>query len=219
MKLLVEEIVDTQCLVEETSPGQKSYFITGPFMQAEVKNKNGRVYPKNILEREVNRYVREQINERRALGELAHPQGPNINHDRVSHLVTEMKQSGNDFYGKAKILTEMPCGKIVKALIDEGIKFGVSSRGVGTLKRLQDGTNIVEDNYHLAVAADIVHDPSAPAAWATSLFESKEWIFDAGIWREAQINEAKSQIDEVSRSDREAKILRLFESFISGQRI
>lgn len=217
MKLLIEEIVDTKCLVEETN-GQKNYFITGPFMQAEVKNKNGRMYPKNILEREVNRYVKEQINERRSLGELAHPTGPNINHDRVSHLVTELKQEGNDFFGKAKILTEMPCGKIVKALMDESIKFGVSSRGVGTLKTMRDGTNIVEDNFHLAVAADIVHDPSAPAAFATSLFESKNWVFENGLWQEETLMEAKAQIDAASRADRENTILKLFEQLLYGDR-
>lgn len=216
MRLLVEEIQNTETLVEESGNGAKSYFITGPFMQAEVKNRNGRVYPRSILEREVNRYVREMINERRSLGELAHPQGPNINHDRVSHLVTELKQNGNDFHGKAKILTEMPCGKIVKALIDEGIRFGVSSRGVGTLKRLNDGTNIVEDNFRLAVAADIVHDPSAPAAFSTALFEQKEWVFSNGLWQEADLMETKHQIDNASRIDRERVILEAFERFMRG---
>lgn len=218
MKFLVEEIVNTQCLVEDAGNGTKNYFITGPFMQAEVKNKNGRIYPKNILEREVNRYIKEQINERRSLGELTHPQGPNINHDRVSHLVTELRQEGNDFYGKAKILTEMPCGKIVKALMDEGVKFGVSSRGLGTLKTMRDGTNIVEDNYHLAVAADIVHDPSSPDAFATSLFEGKNWIFENGMWLEESLNSIKHEIDSAPRYERENKILSLFEGLMNGSR-
>lgn len=214
MKLLVEEVVNTQCIVEAAEGGGKNYFITGPFMQAEVKNKNGRVYPKNILEREVNRYIREQINERRSVGELAHPQGPNINHDRVSHLVTELRQEGNDFYGKAKILTEMPCGKIVKALMDENIKFGVSSRGLGTLKSMRDGTNIVEDNYHLAVAADIVHDPSAPLAFASSLMEGKDWELDenSGIWLERNY----STVKKMNSRELERNALSLFESFING---
>jgi hypothetical protein len=215
MKLLVEEIVDTQCIIEAVDGGSKNYFITGPFMQAEVKNKNGRMYPRGILEREVQRYVREMVNERRALGELAHPSGPNINHDRVSHLVTEMRQQGNDFIGKAKILTEMPCGRIVKALMDEGIKFGVSSRGVGTLKR-GSGCDIVEDNFHLAVAADIVHDPSAPSAWASALYEGKNWVCENGLWVDKQIEEAKNDIDATNRNDREAKILSLFEEFLFG---
>jgi hypothetical protein len=215
MKLLVEEIQNAETLVEEVN-GQKNYFISGPFMQAEVRNKNGRLYPRPILEREVQRYVREMVNERRSVGELAHPSGPNINHDRVSHLVTELKQAGNDFLGKAKILTEMPCGKIVKALIDEGIKFGVSSRGVGTLKKLNDGTNVVENNFHLAVAADIVHDPSAPAAFANALFEGKNWVYENGLWLEQQLDEAKTIIDETPRAEREAKILSLFESLLRG---
>lgn len=142
--------------------------------------------------------------------------GPNINYDRVSHLVTELKQVGNDFIGKAKILTDMPCGKIVKSLMDENIKFGVSSRGVGTLKR-GNGCDLVEDNYHLAVAADIVADPSAPSAFVSGLMESREWIFEAGVWREQQIIEARNEIDNANRADREAKILKIFEDFMLGK--
>ena len=186
-------------------------------MQAEIPNKNRRKYPLNVLEREVNRYNREMIAERRSVGELAHPSGPNINYDRVSHLVTELKQVGNDFMGKAKVLTDMPCGKIVKSLIDEGIKFGVSSRGVGTLKRGNNGCDMVEDNFHLAVAADVVADPSAPSAFVSGLMEGKEWIFEAGVWREQHIMEARNEIDNTNRADREAKILKFFESFVYGK--
>jgi hypothetical protein len=212
MHLLVEEVKDTQCLVEAAAGGGKNYFITGPFMQAEIKNKNGRMYPLSILEREVNRYITEMVNERRSVGELAHPSTPNINHDRVSHLVTELRQQGNDFYGKAKILTEMPCGKIVKALIDEGIKFGVSSRGLGTTKRLNDGTNLVENNFYLAVAADVVHDPSAPAAFSQSLMEGKNWELDeaTGRWLERNYDTVK----QMNTKELEANALRLFESFL-----
>lgn len=210
--LLIEQIEDAQ-FITEGAGAEKKHYITGVFMQSEAKNRNGRMYPRHILEREVNRYNEEFVKENRAVGELTHPTGPNINLDRVSHKIMELRQSGNDFHGKALVIEDMPCGRMVKALMEAGIKLGVSSRGVGTL-RSHGGCNIVEDNYRLAVAADVVHDPSAPAAWVSSLVENKEWIYESGIWKEAELVEAKTEILEAPRADINATMIRLFEEFM-----
>lgn len=214
MKLILEEITDIQCLAEGVG-SDKSYKIKGVFLQSELKNKNGRIYPRHILEREAQRYDREYIKENRALGELGHPQGPGLNLDRVSHVITELRQDGNNFYGTAKIM-DTPFGKIAKNFIDEGIKFGVSSRGVGTLKPV-NGYQCVQDDYRLCVGADLVADPSAPDAWVQGIMENKEWVYENGMWKESALAEAKEEIDNASRIDREGVILKLFETFMLGK--
>lgn len=193
MKLITEVCESVKPLIVEEA-GAKHYFVEGPFLQAEIKNRNGRVYPLEILTREVLRYTKEFIREGRALGELGHPDSPQINLDRVSHMITEMTQSGNDFHGKAKILNT-PNGQIVKALIDEGVKLGVSSRGVGSLRTTSQG-NIVGEDFYLATAADIVADPSAPNAFVRGIMESKEWVWDGGVLTEAQIQQYRKELTE-----------------------
>ena len=178
MKLFTELTEDVEFLVEKDAKGDKSHFIRGIFMQAEMKNRNGRMYPLPVLENEVNRYNENYVQKKRAFGELGHPEGPTINLDRVSHMITELYKEGNNFMGKAKIMGT-PYGKIVKSLIDEGANLGVSSRGMGSLKPQRD-TQIVQDDFHLATAADIVADPSAPNAFVEGIMEGKEWVWDNG---------------------------------------
>ena len=213
MKLITETILAKPLITEEA--GVKSYFIEGPFLQAELKNRNGRVYPLELLVREVLRYKKEFINEKRALGELGHPDSPTINLDRVSHLITEINQSGNDFMGRAKIL-DTPNGRIVKALIDDGVQLGVSSRGVGSLNTTSQG-DVVGDDFYLATAADIVADPSAPEAFVRGIMEGKEWVWQNGKLTEGQIQQYKRELQAapkkkaVQRKIDEAKV---FEQFI-----
>ena len=176
MKLITEQLDDLMFVTEETD-GKKSLFIEGVFLQSDVKNKNGRMYPKDILQREVNRYSKQYIETKRAFGELGHPDGPVINLERVSHMITDLKEDGKNFIGKANIMTSTPYGKIVESLLNEGAQLGVSSRGMGTLKQ-QKGTNVVQDDFYLATAADIVADPSAPNAFVEGVMEGKEWIFE-----------------------------------------
>jgi Prohead core protein serine protease len=195
MKLITESL-DAQTLIVEEA-GAKEYYIEGPFLQAEIKNRNGRVYPLELLQREVMRYTKEFISENRALGELGHPDGPQINLDRVSHRIVEMAQSGRDFNGKAKIL-DTPNGRIVKALIDDGVKLGVSSRGLGSLKSTSEG-DIVGEDFYLATAADIVADPSAPNAFVRGIMEGKEWVWQNGALTEAQIAQYKKEIDDAPK--------------------
>lgn len=214
MKLILEEVENIEMLVEGTGQDKK-HFIKGVFLQSEIKNKNGRIYPRSILEREVNRYVRECVMEKKALGELGHPAGPGLNLDRVSHIITELKQEGNNFYGTAKIM-DTPFGKIAKNFIEEGVKFGVSSRGVGTLRNM-NGVNVVQEDYKICVGADLVADPSAPDAWVQGLMENKEWVYENGMWKESALVEAKEEIDNASRIDREGVILKLFETFMLGK--
>ena len=214
-KLIREEINldDVEFLVEE-SGGKKSHYIKGVFMQAEKKNRNGRVYPIGLLQREVKRYNDNYIAEKRSYGELGHPDNPSINLDRVSHIMTELYQDGNNFIGKAKIL-DTPNGRIVKSLLDEGCKLGVSSRGVGTLKP-QNGFQVVQDDFYLATAADIVSDPSAPDAFVQGLMENKEWVMtETGDWREIDYDYAKKQLREAKRHDFEEKAMAAFENFLS----
>lgn len=191
MKLITEVTETVKPLIVEEA-GAKSYFVEGPFLQAEIKNRNGRIYPLEILQREATRYIKEFVKEGRALGELGHPDSPQINLDRVSHMITELTQSGNNFHGKAKILGT-PNGQIVKALIDEGVKLGVSSRGVGSLHSTSQG-NVVGEDFYLATAADIVADPSAPNAFVRGIMEGKEWVWDGGVLTEAQIAQYKSEL-------------------------
>lgn len=215
MKLIVENIENMEFLVEKTNEGKKEYFIKGVFLSSNKPNKNRRVYPQELLQREVNRYTKDFINENRAFGELGHPDSPTINLDRVSHIIVELKADKDDFIGKAKIL-DTPYGKIVKTFLDEGAKLGVSSRGLGTLEGRPEGYNLVKDDFFLATAADIVADPSAHNAFVRGIMESKEWIYESGIWKEIQIEKAKTTIKEtVGKESREKLILEMFNHFIS----
>ena len=213
MKLIREEINDIQYLVEEDGKGGQSHFITGIFMQAEKQNRNGRVYPMNVLSKEADRYNREYVQKNRAFGELGHPENPQINLDRVSHMITKLYPDGTNFVGKAKIL-DTPNGKIVKSLLDGGASLGVSTRGVGSL-RPHNGYQQVQDDFKLATAADIVADPSAPDAFVQGIMEGKEWVFENGKWREQEYYHAKKLISEASRHDIENVALKIFENYIS----
>ena len=193
--LLITEQNDNVIIeaVMEGSGQGKSYFIQGVFLQANLQNRNGRVYPLDILEREVERYNQAYISQHRALGELGHPDGPTINLDRTSHLIVDLFKEGNNFIGKAKIL-DTPHGKIVKSLIDEGVKLGVSSRGMGSLKENSRGVQEVQDDFYLATAADIVADPSAPSAFVQGIMEGKEWVWNNGLLVESKVDEIKQTV-------------------------
>tara|TARA_R110000868_G_scaffold124490_10_gene329159 strand:+ start:15842 stop:16489 length:648 start_codon:yes stop_codon:yes gene_type:complete len=211
-KLIMEEVSEVNFLTEMNN-GKKEHYITGIFMQAEQKNKNGRVYPMNILRTEVDRYNREYVNKNRAFGELGHPENPTINLDRVSHMITYLSPDGNNFMGKAKIL-DTPNGKIVKSLLDGGANLGVSTRGVGSLKP-QSGFQMVQDDFHLATAADIVADPSAPDAWVTGIMEGTEWVLTNAGWKPIQYEKAQKMIKEASKSEIEDVALKLWTNYIS----
>lgn len=213
MKLIREEIQDVKYLVESDGKGGKNHFITGIFMQAEKQNRNGRVYPMNVLAKEADRYNKEYVQKNRAFGELGHPENPQINLDRVSHMITKLYPDGTNFIGKAKIL-DTPNGKIVKSLLDGGASLGVSTRGVGSL-RPHNGYQQVQDDFKLATAADIVADPSAPDAFVQGIMEGKEWIFENGKWKEQEYYHAKKLINEASRHEIEDVALKIFENYIS----
>ena len=213
MKLITENIEDINVLVEETN-GKKHLYIEGVFLQSEVKNRNGRVYPFNILNKEVQRYTEQYVKTGRALGELGHPDGPSVNLDRVSHRIVELRSQGSDFYGKARIL-ETPMGNIAKSLLEEGVKLGVSSRGMGSLEE-KNGTNYVRDDFMLATAADIVADPSAPDAFVNGIMEGKEWIWENGILREHEIAKYHRYISESNRKNLEERKLKAFNHFLSN---
>jgi len=206
MKLISEEAHDIEFLTEATKNGGKNYFIEGVFMQAETKNRNGRIYPKQVLQKEAKRYTEEFINKKRAFGELGHPDGPTVNLERVSHMIEELEEVDQNFMGRAKIL-DTPYGKIVKNLIDEGARLGVSSRGMGSLKPGKNGISEVQGDFYLATAADIVADPSAPDAFVAGIMEGKEWIWDNGLLKETQIQEYKDKIEKSSRKDRETALV------------
>ncbi len=213
MKLITEEIENAEYIVEEAGNGKKNYSIKGVFMQADIKNKNGRVYPRETLQKEIARYTREFIDKSRAFGELGHPDGPTVNLERVSHMIKSLTPEGNNFIGEAKVL-DTPYGKIVKSLIDEGAKLGVSSRGMGTLKS-SNGMNVVNDDFYLATAADIVADPSAPDAFVEGIMEGKEWVWNNGILKEQEMKELKLQADKkILREERANKNAQIFESFL-----
>ena len=212
MKLITEEIEQAEYIVEEAGNGKKNYSIKGIFMQSDVKNRNGRIYPKEILQKEVTRYNREFINKSRAFGELGHPDGPTVNLERVSHMIKALYPEGNNFIGEARVL-DTPYGKIVKSLIDEGARLGVSSRGMGTLANV-GGANVVKDDFYLATAADIVADPSAPDAFGEGIMEGKEWVWDNGILKEAEVKELKLQAESKERMARAEKNAQVFESFL-----
>ena len=212
MKLIVETVEEVKYLVEENN-GQKSHFIEGVFMQSERKNRNGRVYPKSIMEREVNRYNNEYIKEKRAFGELGHPDSPSINLDRVSHMIVSLSEEGNNYIGKAKILGT-PYGNIVKNLIDEGAKLGVSSRGMGSLKPA-NGYQLVQEDFYLATAADIVADPSAPDAFVRGIMENREWVYVNGVLCEMEVEQMQKEIKKAKQKQLEEVKLRQFANFIS----
>ena len=197
VKLFSESVEQVEYITEASESGKKNYKIKGVFLQADIKNRNGRIYPMEVLEKEVAKYNRNFIRENRAFGELGHPDGPTVNLERVSHLVTSLTPDGKNFIGEAKIM-ETPMGKIVKNLMDEGAKLGVSSRGMGSLDQ-KNGANYVRNDFYLATAADIVADPSAPNAFVEGIMEGKEWVWDNGIIRESEIAEMKKRIDVKER--------------------
>mgnify|MGYP003335760941 FL=1 len=212
MKLIRENIEEVSYITEDAN-GQKHLHIEGPFLVAEKKNKNGRIYPKHVMKKEVARYMNEFVTKNRAFGELGHPETPTINLDRVSHMIVDLREDGDCWIGKAKIL-DTPMGKIAKGIHDGGGQLGVSSRGMGSLKSI-DGVNYVQPDYYLATAADIVADPSAPGAFVQGIMENKEWIWDNGFVKEVEINEMKDAIAKAKRRQLEEIQLRQFESFLS----
>jgi len=213
MKLITETIESIKILTEDTN-GKKNLYIEGVFLQSEIKNRNGRIYPLSVLQKEVDRYNEEYVQKGRALGELGHPDGPTVNLDRVSHKIVSLKAEGNNFIGKARIL-DTPMGKIAKNLLDEGVQLGVSSRGMGSLEE-QNGIKYVRDDFMLATAADIVADPSAPDAFVNGIMEGKEWVWDNGILKEYKVAEMKKYISEATRKDMEERTLKVFEQFLSN---
>ena len=201
VKLISEEIQDVEYICEQKEDGKKDYKIRGIFMQADIKNRNGRVYPMEVLQKEVNRYNKEYIKEKRAFGELGHPDGPTVNLERASHMITKLYPDGKNFIGEAKIMST-PMGEIVKTLMDEGAKLGVSSRGMGSLDQ-KNGANYVRDDFYLATAADIVADPSAPNAFVEGIMEGKEWVWNNGSLVEAELERQKHRINERVRKRQE----------------
>ena len=213
MKLITERIEQVQYITEASENGKKNLYITGPFLVYDKPNKNNRLYTKDTLSKEVGRYNEEFVKTNRALGELGHPDTPSINLERVSHKIVSLEDNGEAFIGKAMIL-ETPYGQIVKNFIDSGVNLGVSSRGMGSLMQTKEGYNLVQDDFRLATAADIVADPSAPGAFVNGIMENKEWLFVDGRFVEADIDSAKKQIRQASRKDLERVALNLFENFI-----
>ena len=213
MRLIAEEITEVNFLAEEKD-GKKSHFIEGVFLQAEIANKNGRKYPFKTLEREVAKYDEAHIRKGRALGELGHPDGPSINLDKVSHKIESLKAEGNNFIGRAKIL-DTPMGNIAKSLLDEGVSLGVSSRGMGSLKQ-EEGVNIVQDDFMLATAADIVADPSAPDAFVDGIMEGKEWVWDNGILKESAVAQLKQEIDQATLINLQERKVSAFSQFLKS---
>jgi len=209
---LIKEITETVSYLVEESDGKKSLHIEGPFLVAEKKNRNGRLYEYNTMKKEVARYTEEYINKHRAFGELGHPESPSINLDRVSHMITSLREDGNTWVGKAKIL-DTPMGNIARSLIEGGAQLGVSSRGMGSLKNV-NGVNVVQPDFYLATAADIVADPSAPGAFVQGIMEGKEWMLVNGVWTEQDHSQAIQQIRQASRREIEEVSLHIFENFM-----
>jgi len=213
MKLITETIEDVQVITEGKGDSKKLY-IEGVFLQSELKNRNGRMYPFSVLQKEVSRYNEEYIKTSRALGELGHPDGPTVNLDRVSHRIVSLAEDGTNFRGKAQIL-DTPMGKIASSLLGEGVKLGVSSRGMGSIDKRED-CNVVMDDFMLATAADIVADPSAPDAFVNGIMEGKEWAWDNGILKETKVAKYQSYMNNATRKNLEERTLRVFEHFLSG---
>jgi hypothetical protein len=217
MKLITELFEDVEYLSEAKESGDKNHYIHGIFLQGNIKNRNGRIYPEEVLDREVNRYIKEVVDANRAYGELGHPAGPQINLDRVSHIITELKKDGANYIGKAK-LTNTPMGNIAKGLLESGAKLGVSSRGMGSLKPMKEGVMEVQPDYRIATAADIVADPSAPSAFVEGIMEGVEWIYDPvkGSWHEEKLHEIKKEVHTLSRAQLEKQKLALFEDYLAS---
>ena len=213
MKLITEQIDDVKVITEGKGDDKKLY-IEGVFLQAELKNRNGRVYPFKVLENEVGRYNEEYVKTKRALGELGHPDGPTVNLDRVSHRITSLSAEGTNFIGRAQIL-DTPMGKIASSLLGEGVKLGVSSRGMGSIDRRED-CNVVMDDFMLATAADIVADPSAPDAFVNGIMEGKEWVWDNGILKETKVAKYQRYMSDATRQNLEERTLKVFGDFLSG---
>lgn len=216
MKLFTELVEEVQYITEAKENGKKDYFIEGIFLQAEIQNRNGRVYPMHVLENEVQRYMRETVDKGRAYGELGHPAGPSINLDRVSHIITELKRDKNNFIGRAK-LTETPMGNIARGLLESGANLGVSSRAMGSLKE-SNGKMVVQSDLRLSTAADIVADPSAPEAFVKGIMENVEWLYDPvhNTWHEHKLHETKKKIHNMSKSQFEEQRLAILEDYIAS---
>jgi hypothetical protein len=211
---LIREVTESVSLVTESKDGKgKEYFIEGIFLQSQIKNRNGRMYPESVMDREVSRYMKESVENNRAYGELGHPDTPSINLDRVSHLIVSLKKEGTNYIGKAKIL-ETPMGQIARGLLDGGANLGVSSRALGSLKSNNEGVQIVQDDFMLSTAADIVADPSAPDAFVRGIMESREWVFVDGKFVEQQIEETKTAIRKASSRNLEEAKIRAFQNFL-----
>ena len=213
MFLISEQISDEVQLITEEKNGKKEQYIEGVFLQAGIKNRNGRIYPIETMKKEVNRYIKEFVNKKRAYGELGHPEGPTINLERVSHLITDLKEDGKNFIGKAKILST-PMGNIVKGLLNDGAKLGVSSRGMGSVEQ-RGNAQYVQDDFMLATAADIVADPSAPDAFVEGIMEGVEWVQEGGIFKAKEIESWKSQIQQTKQRHLEEKKLEIMKNFFS----
>ena len=214
MKLITETIEEAKVVITEGKNGQKRTFIEGVFLQGEITNRNGRMYPMTTLEREVQKYNENYIAKGRAVGELGHPEGPTINLDRVSHLITSLQREGNNFIGKARIL-DTPMGRVAKELLDEGVKLGVSSRGLGSIRE-QNGVKVVADDFMLATAADIVADPSAPDAFVNGIMEGKEWVWNNGAISEQKLEYIKTRINNASRMQLEERKISAFHEFLQS---
>ena len=217
MKLFTELVEEVSYITEAKENGKKDYFIEGIFLQAEIQNRNGRVYPMGVLENEVQRYMRETVDKGRAYGELGHPAGPSINLDRVSHIITELKRNGNNFIGKAK-LTETPMGNIAKGLLKSGASLGVSSRAMGSLVPRKDGIMEVQDDFHLSTAGDIVADPSAPNAFVKGIMEGVEWVYDPvkGTYFEERLDNMKKAMHNMTTQQIEEQKFAIFENYLSS---
>ena len=212
MKLITETTENIEVITEEKGSG-KDYKIRGIFLQGDIKNRNGRVYPVSVLTKEVNRYNKEFVEKKRAFGELGHPDGPTVNLERVSHMITSLKPEGRNFIGEAKIM-DTPYGKIVKNLIDEGAQLGVSSRGMGSMKQV-NGKNVINNDFYLATAADIVADPSAPDAFVEGIMEGKEWVWDNGVLKSMEVEKYKEEIEKTRRAELAEAKARVFKDFLS----
>lgn len=217
MKLITELVEEVQYIAETKESGKKEYFIEGIFLQADLKNRNGRIYPIGVMENEVARYVRDTVDTKRAYGELGHPMGPQINLDRVSHIITELRREGNNFIGKAK-LTDTPMGNIAKGLLESDANLGVSSRGLGSLVPRKDGIMEVQSDFRLATAADIVADPSAPDAFVKGIMENVNWVYDPvkGTYHEERLENIKKSINNMTIREIEEKKLSIFEDYIAS---
>ena len=214
MRLIAEEITTVDFICEDSKDCKKNYFIEGVFLQAELKNRNNRMYPLKTLSKEVAKYDENYIQKGRALGELGHPDGPSINLDRVSHKILSLKEDGNNFIGRAKLL-DTPMGGIAKNLLDEGVKLGVSSRGMGSIRK-EENCNVVMDDFMLATAADIVADPSAPDAFVNGIMEGKEWVWDNGVLKEAAVAQIKQEIDQATLINLQERKISAFEAFLKS---